>query len=119
MYVYRKSSPSYGNPPIWTVGYHNPDGTWEGVMRETNMDAEREVNAFAVQAAKHFGQHPENYTYTEGGIKAGSLFAMRYGLPGDSVVVFRIDSYFEPVNYQELIIEYIPKNARENKEGTP
>lgn len=29
MYVYKKSPPSYGNPPIWTVGFYAPDGTWE------------------------------------------------------------------------------------------
>lgn len=72
----------------------------------TYMDHEQETQAFARRAAAHFAKEPGHYTYTDGEIQAGELFAMRYGLGDDCVVVFRIDGAFTPTNYQELVREY-------------
>lgn len=58
---------------------------------------------FAKDAALYFQNHPEKTSYTTGEIAKGELFALRYGLGNDCVVVFRIDEN-EPVeNYQNII----------------
>lgn len=71
-------------------------------MRMVYLSNEKEIQEFVLRAAKKF-EDSKVYTYTDGEIEAGCLFAMRYGLDNDCVVVFKLDEYLEPVNYQNLI----------------
>ena len=71
------------------------------------MEDDGEVREFAKKAAKCFAKNEQYYTFTDGNIKAGCLFAMRFGFNDDCVIVFRLDEDFEPINYQQLIDEYV------------
>jgi hypothetical protein len=56
------------------------------------------INAdFARSAAEHFRDHPSNYTYTDGDVKPGELFAVRWNK--FSVAIFKLDDIFEPAIY--------------------
>ncbi len=68
-----------------------------------NVSERREREDFADEAASYFYKHPEKTTYTSEDIKAGELFALRFGLQGDCVVVFRLDENQEVENYQNII----------------
>jgi len=72
-------------------------------MRMVYMDDEDEAKAFAIKAAKGFEEHNEWMTYADKKIAAGCLFAVRWGLLDNCVLVFKLDELFEPVNYQGLI----------------
>jgi len=72
-------------------------------MKMVYMQEEKEEHAFAISAAKNFEEHPKHYTFTEKNIEAGCLFALRFGLGDDCVIVFKLAEDFEPVNYQQLI----------------
>jgi len=67
------------------------------------MEEEDEVREFAERAASHFANHERCTSYTDANIEAGYLFALRFGLDEDCVIVFRLDENFEPINYQQLI----------------
>ena len=72
-------------------------------MIMTHAESEQERIDFAKKAARHFAGDASMWTYTDGDIKPGALFAMRYGLGNDCVVVFRIGYDAPVVNYQELV----------------
>jgi hypothetical protein len=72
-------------------------------MRMTSVAAEAEVTRFAERAAKRLGSDSALSTYTDGPIKQGDLFAIRMGMGDDCVLVFRLDSEFEPVNFAQII----------------
>lgn len=72
-------------------------------MRMVYLSNEQEVQEFAKRAAKHFSKNKNHWSYTNDEIKAGCLFAMRFGLTDDCVVVFKLDENFDPVNYCQLI----------------
>lgn len=76
-------------------------------MRMVYMSEDDEVRDFAKMAAMVFAKHRSIYTYTNGGIEAGGLFAVRFGGGDNCVVVFRLDEDFEPINYQQLIDRYM------------
>jgi len=72
-------------------------------MRHTYLaEADAQI-AFVKSAADHFSAHPEHSTYTDGEIKSGCLFAVRWGLRNDCVLAFKLDEYFEPIVYGECI----------------
>lgn len=76
-----------------------------------HVESELETIEFAKKAGAHFASNPQHWTYTDGDIVAGCLFAMRYGLGNDCVVVFRLDEGFIPVNFQQLITQEGMKRA--------
>ena len=76
-------------------------------MRMVYMSGDEGVRDFAKMAAMAFANHKSVHTYTNGGIEAGELFAVRFGGGDNCVVVFRIDEDFEPINYQQLIDQYV------------
>ncbi len=71
-------------------------------MEMTYLEERQEKDLFAKRAAEHFANRPSNYTFTDGEIKSGEYFALRFGMGDDCVVVFRIDDE-TPVNYQNII----------------
>ena len=78
-------------------------------MRMVYMLEDDKVRDFAKRAAKSFAKNKQYYTFTDSEIKAGCLFAMRFGFRDDCVVVFRLDEDFKPVNYQQLIKQFEEK----------
>jgi len=75
-------------------------------MRMVYLEEYEEVKLFAIRAAEKFALNEKLYTYTDGEIEEGCLFALRFGLDDDCVVVFKLDSSFVPINYQQLIKQY-------------
>ncbi len=72
-------------------------------MRQTTMLDELRKIEFAKRAAERFAGNPNLTTYTDGAITTGCLFALRFGMGDDCVLVFRLDEDFEPTNYTQLI----------------
>lgn len=72
-------------------------------MKQTTMLDEMEKIEFAKRAAERFAGDPNLTTYTDSAIAVGCLFALRFGMGDDCVVVFRLDEEFEPTNYTQLI----------------
>lgn len=56
---------------------------------------------FAKAAAEKFQENPELVTFTDGAIKEGELFAVRWGLDRDCILVFEIGD--EPRVYDQII----------------
>lgn len=66
-------------------------------MITMNLEEQKEKLEFVQRAAKLFA-NSKRVTFTD-----GSLFALRFGLDNDCVVVFRIDEDFPVENYQNII----------------
>lgn len=72
-------------------------------MRTVCVDEEEETIEFAKIAADHFQKNEHHYTFTvDGTITPGDLFAVRWGMDNDGVVVFRASISMEPVNFAEI-----------------
>lgn len=72
-------------------------------MRMLNLEEQQEKLDFVKEAAECFKNNPGYTTYTSGGIVPGCLFALRFGLGSNCVVVFRIDENFPVENFTEVI----------------
>jgi hypothetical protein len=75
-------------------------------MRMVYIGDEREQQEFAERAAKKFAGNEDLTTYTDEDIAPGCLFALRWGLGDDCVVVFKLDDFHVPTNYQELVKKF-------------
>ncbi len=67
------------------------------------LQDEIERQEFVKEAAEYFSKHPEKWTYSHEALAPGCLFAERWGLDNDCVVVFKLDENFEPLIYQQII----------------
>jgi len=74
-------------------------------MRITTINKDFEHSEFAKRAADYFIKHDEVHTYTDGDIESGCLFAMRFGMDRDCVLIFEIDEDFEPIIFTNIIQE--------------
>lgn len=70
-------------------------------MIMTRIEERRRQDDFAQRAARHFRDNPNHWSYTDGEIKAGEFFALRFGMGKDCVVIFTIGD--DPLNYQNII----------------
>lgn len=70
-------------------------------MESIYLEDRQKKDEFALRAAKHFAENQHHWTYTDGDIEAGCLFAMRFGLDNNGVVVFTISDDM-PTNYMEI-----------------
>lgn len=75
-------------------------------MRITRVEEDIEQQEFAKRAAKHFAENPQHSSYTDSEIGPGCLFALRWGIMEDCVVVMKLDDNHVPTNYQQLTREY-------------
>ncbi len=87
-------------------------------MRMTFLTNEEETIKFAKMAANDFEKNPQHMSFTLGEIEPGCLFALRYGLGDDCVLVFKLDESFEPVNFQNLVQKDRPNVCRKQKYAT-
>ena len=76
---------------------------WMTIMRMVHLAEINEEKDFALRAANHFANNPTWFTFTDEQIVPGCLFAIRYGIGNDCVVVLKLDDFHEPANYQQLI----------------
>ena len=60
---------------------------------------------FANKAARKFEENPSFTTVTIGEIEAGCLFAVKWGLGDDCVLVFQLDNIYEPAIFTQIIKE--------------
>lgn len=67
----------------------------------TNLKEEQEVIDFTKRAKERF--EGNNKMFTFGDIKPGELFAMRWGVCDDCILVFRIDEDFCIRSFQNEI----------------
>jgi len=68
------------------------------------IEDEKEEREFALRAATAFDADEHLVSYTDGDIKAGCFFALRFGADEDCVVVMKLDEFHEPINYQNIIL---------------
>lgn len=71
-------------------------------MRMTHVLDEIALVSFAQRAAKCFSEDKTKWTFTDGEIISGCMFAARWGLGNDCVLVFRLNDE-EPVNFQNIV----------------
>lgn len=69
--------------------------------QQVNITDVAERLEFVKTAAEYFDKNPMASTY--GDIKPGTLFALRWGLMNDAVVVFKIDEDAPIENYVEML----------------
>lgn len=72
-------------------------------MRHVYPKSVQDELNFAMKAGANFAANPKNRTYTEGGIKPGCFFAIRWGTGEDCVLVFTIDDNCEPTIYAQTV----------------
>ena len=75
-------------------------------MEVTTLEEAEERVKFARRAAKCFAQDSKMFTFTDKEIEPGCLFAVRFGLGDDCVMVFRLDEECPVVNFQQIIRRY-------------
>jgi hypothetical protein len=72
-------------------------------MRQVKTSEIHEELAFVKMAAKYFSENKQCHTFTKKDITTGCLFAVRWGLLDDCVVVLRLDDNHEPKIYANVI----------------
>ena len=78
---------------------------------ELRMVREEEITEeldFARLAAEMFSENDGWTTFTDGDIEPGCLFAVRWGLGDDCVLVMRLDDDHKPTVYQQIIKKETP-----------
>jgi hypothetical protein len=72
-------------------------------MKMTTIKEQSEISQFVKNAAEYFKIYVEKSSFTSGAICGGCLFALKWGLGNDCVLVFRLDENFEPIIFQNII----------------
>ena len=67
----------------------------------TNLNEQEQQLAFVKEAIDYFNSHEKIYTY--GSLEKGSLFAMRWGMMDDCVLLLKLDEEFTRINYQNCL----------------
>ena len=62
-----------------------------------------EIQDFVTKAKMHFENNPNHTSYTAADISSGCLFAMRWGMDADSILVFRVSEDMEPLVIGNII----------------
>lgn len=71
------------------------------MSRLTTVEEVRVAARFAESAGAYMAQRPHVHSYTESGdIVPGELCALRWGVGGDAVMVFKIEEFYHPTVYQ-------------------
>jgi len=70
-------------------------------VRQIHIPTALEEFEFAKRAAKKFEEKPDLVTYTDEDIKEDELFAVKWGLGNDCILVFKIGD--EPRIYAQII----------------
>lgn len=77
-----------------------------------DLEIEEEIQ-FARTAAMYFAEHPRAQTFTDGGVKPGCLFAVRWGLSDQAVAVLKLDDFAEPTVYGDLVYRELARKEVE------
>jgi hypothetical protein len=73
------------------------------MIQQYRLGEEEEIKKFVQLAAIAFGENPQYATFTDGEIEPGKMFAVRWGLGEDCILIFKIDEDFQPRNYANVI----------------
>lgn len=77
----------------------------------------RDELAFAEEAARHFTEHPNHYSFTrDGDFAPEALLALRWGSGDDCVLVLKLDEIHKPTIYGQMID---PDEAAKAQRGSP
>jgi len=74
------------------------------VKHVTLSELEEQTN-FVKKAASYFSKNPKKTNYTAGDIVAGCLFALRWGMDENSVLIFKLDENHEPMIFGQAVQE--------------
>jgi len=72
-------------------------------MQQKTISSELETIEFVKRAAKCFFEDEKIATYSDDTLSSGNLFAVRWGLGEDCVLVFRLSEDFEPVIFAQAV----------------
>lgn len=72
-------------------------------MKQVTLSELEEQQTFVKEAAAYFAKNADKWSYTTGPIVAGCLFALRWGMGDDCVLLFKIDENLEPTIYSQAI----------------
>ena len=72
-------------------------------MKVTSISEEKEIQEFVLMAKKDFEKNPEHYSFSYKAVDKGCLLAMRWGFEDNSILVLKLDDFFEPVVYRNII----------------
>jgi len=73
------------------------------MSRMTHLEEEEKLLFFITKAKEAFEKNPAYATFTEKCLVPGCLFAMRWGMGNDCILVFKVSEDFEPINFQGAI----------------
>ena len=62
-----------------------------------------ELQGFVAEAKQHFEANPSSLSYTTDDVVSGCLFAMRWGMDKDSMLVFKLSEDMEPLVIGNII----------------
>lgn len=80
-------------------------------MKHVYMSVVKEEIEFAEKAAKHFAANPKHWSFTTREITPGCLFALRWGLDDDCVLVFKLADDCDPKLYAQLVRQFEPSSG--------
>ena len=69
----------------------------------TTLGEEEETLKFVRTAATAFREDPDMISYTTGPIEPGCLFALRWGLDNDCIMIFKVGTEFNPVVFDQVV----------------
>lgn len=73
-------------------------------MKHVNLSERKLEEEFALKAADWFSKNEKGATFSiNGEIVSGEYLALRWGLDNDCVLVVKLDEYYEPQNYGNII----------------
>ena len=72
-------------------------------MRQIDVNEQIEEIEFAKRAANFFEKSDHHYSFTDGDVEQGCKIALRWGLGRDCVLVIKLDEFFEPIIYKQLV----------------
>lgn len=84
-------------------------------MKMTTISQEQELIEFVQAASKSFEANPQHSTFTKGQVASGELFAVRWGLGDDCILVFRIGEETPTVYGQSIALASADKMPAEVK----
>jgi hypothetical protein len=77
----------------------------------TSIEKENDVLDFVSLAKAAFEKNEKLATFTIGEIENGCLFAVKWGSGDDCILVFQLNSGFEPRIYQHVMDGFIEKKT--------
>jgi hypothetical protein len=82
----------------------------------TKHEDEQDKLNFAKEAAEHFVEHSNHWTYTNEYPAAGCWFAVKWGMDSDCVLIFKLDKNITPIIYTQIMRDSLDAKEEHLKE---